>query len=302
MHWIHAIKPSPSIAIGLAALLGGMGAVRADAAEPTPAEALRARYEELREELRDSSFQRAVLVDSTETSGGAAGEVYALVDFSSTKVGDALSRPQDWCDILTLHLNVKYCRASTVGGESRLDVAIGRKHAQPLADAYRFDFGHRIAERRPGYVNVVLHADEGPFATSDHRIVVEGVAVARDQTFVHLSFSQSYGVVGGVAMASYLRTVGRDKVGFSIVGTGADGEPLYVGGVRGAVERNTMRYYLAIESFLGAMSMPPHERFEKRLRDWFAAAERHPRQLHEIDESEYLHMKRNERLRQRARF
>jgi hypothetical protein len=66
------------------------------------------------------------------------------------------------------------------------------------------------------------------------------------------------------------------------------------------VERNTMRYYLAIEAFLGALAAPPQARFEKRLRDWFAAAERYPRQLHEMEQGEYLDMKRKERLRQQA--
>ena len=58
-----------------------------------------------------------------------------------------------------------------------------------------------------------------------------------------------------------------------------------------------MRYYLAIEAFLGAESAPPQERLEKRLRAWFAAIERYPRQLHEMERGEYLVMKRREYLR-----
>jgi len=99
-------------------------------------------------------------------------------------------------------------------------------------------------------------------------------------------------------MQIYLDTVAREKVGFTVVSTGSDGLPRYVGGVRGAVERNTMRYYLAIESFLGALSTPPRKRFEKRLNDWFAAVERYPRHLHEMEKSSYLDMKRKERSRQ----
>ena len=53
-----------------------------------------------------------------------------------------------------------------------------------------------------------------------------------------------------------------------------------------------MRYYLAIEAFLGAVPVPPQERLEKRLREWFAAIERYPRQLHEMEQGEYLDMKR----------
>ena len=107
-------------------------------------------------------------------------------------------------------------------------------------------------------------------------------------------------MAGRLAMQAYLGTVGRDKVGFTVVGRQADGQPRYVGGMRGVVERNTMRYYLAIEAFLGALSAPPQARLEKRLRDWFAAVERYPRQLHEMEQDEYLAMKRKEYLRQQA--
>jgi hypothetical protein len=49
-----------------------------------------------------------------------------------------------------------------------------------------------------------------------------------------------------MAMQAYLLTAGRDKIGFSITSKKADGPPTYIAGVRGAVERNAMRYYLAI--------------------------------------------------------
>jgi hypothetical protein len=61
-----------------------------------------------------------------------------------------------------------------------------------------------------------------------------------------------------------------------------------------------MRYYLAIESFLGAQSAPAAERVEKSLRDWFTAIERYPRQLHEMERGEYLAMKRMEYARQQT--
>ncbi len=67
--------------------------------------------------------------------------------------------------------------------------------------------------------------------------------------------------------------------------------------MRGLVERNTMRYYLAIEAYLGALSAPPPARLEKSLHDWFAAIEGYPRQLHELEQGEYLAMKRNEYAR-----
>jgi hypothetical protein len=70
--------------------------------------------------------------------------------------------------------------------------------------------------------------------------------------------------------------------------------------MRGVVERNTMRYYLAIEAFLGALSELPQAQLEKRLHDWFAAVERYPLQLHEMEQGAYLDMKRREYRRQQA--
>jgi len=45
------------------------------------------------------------------------------------------------------------------------------------------------------------------------------------------------------------------------------------------------------------MTRHPGQQLEKRLRDWFAATERHALQLHEIDENEYFEMKRREVVR-----
>jgi hypothetical protein len=61
-----------------------------------------------------------------------------------------------------------------------------------------------------------------------------------------------------------------------------------------------MRYYLAIDAHLNSLSAPPREQLDTRLRDWFVSTERYPRQLHEMDELEYLSMKRREYERQRA--
>lgn len=92
-------------------------------------------------------------------------------------------------------------------------------------------------------------------------------------------------------MHSYLATAGRDKVGFSIVGRPADGVPQYVRGAHSAIERNTMRYYLAIEAYLGALSLPAPQRFDMRLAVWYAGVERYPRQLHDLERDEYLALK-----------
>ena len=116
-----------------------------------------------------------------------------------------------------------------------------------------------------------------------------------------MSYSYGYGAAARIAMQAYLATAGRDKIGFSITGKGDDGKPVYIDGVRGVVERNTMRYYLAIEAYLGALSATPcgsaREAAAGLVRSRPSAI---PQQLHEIERDDYLKMKRNELQRQKA--
>ena len=82
-------------------------------------------------------------------------------------------------------------------------------------------------------------------------------------------------------MDAYFATFGRDKVGFSVVGKGPDGAPQYVRDLRGGMERNAMRYYLAIRSYLEVLALAPGARMEQGLRKFVAYTERWPLQLKE---------------------
>lgn len=261
---------------------------------------MRAKYDSLQNRLSHNQFQKPLYLDSSETSDTVTGDIYARVDYPFATVRAALNNPGGWCDILILHVNTKYCSASSGSQGAVLNVSIGAKYDTPLEKAYRLDFGYRVAVQTANYLQVRLNADAGPYGTRDYRIVLEAVALESGLTFIHFSYSFSYDVIGRLALKVYLATIGRNKVGFGVVGTQSDGQPLYIAGLRGLAERNTMRYYLAIEAFLGAASAPLQERLEKSLRAWFAAIERYPRQLHEMEKGEYLDMKRKEYLRQHA--
>jgi hypothetical protein len=219
-----------------------------------------------------------------------------VLDYPLEKVAAALRTQEQWCDVLILHLNTKYCRAAEVNGGPGLTVYIGKKDPQPLDQAYRVDFAYR-ADSTPDYLDVRMSADKGPVGTSDYRILVEAGAVDSRKTLLHLTYSYSYGMAGKLGMQGYLATVGASKVGFTVTGD-EGGKPAYIGGVRGVVERNTMRYYLAIDSYLKEMDAPGTEQFERRLKDWFNATERYARQLREVEREEYMDMKRAEYQRQ----
>lgn len=262
--------------------------------------ALTARHAQLRDQLASNQFQRPLYIESSEVSGRLQGDIYALVEQPYTVVGPALLHMSHWCDILILHLNVKSCRTSTVQAGDALSLNIGRKYYQPLADTYLLNFLYSVVINQLDYLQVRFNAREGPLGTKRYSIVMEVVALDAQRSFLHMSYSYGYGFAGRAAMEGYLATLGRGKVGFSNVGYKADGQPVYLDGMRGVVERNTMRYYLAIDAYLGALVVAPPARSEKRLNDWYASIERYPIQLHELERGEYLDMKRREIQRQQT--
>ncbi len=269
-------------------------------AQANDATLLRERHAALREQLASNQFQRPLYLESSEGSGELKGDIYARIEQPYAVVGPALQGMDHWCDILILHQNVKSCRASTPKAGSTLSLHIGRKYDQPLADSHLVNFLYTVTASMRDYQQVTLHADEGPLGTSRYRIMLEVVELDARHVFLHLSYSYASSMASRAAAQAYLATIGRNKLGFSIVGRKANGQPLYRGGMRGVIERNTMRYYLAIEAYLGALSTPAPEQPEKRLRDWYAGTERYPLQLHELEREQYLEMKRRELRRQQT--
>ncbi len=238
--------------------------------------------------------QRSIDIESRQGAADIEGEVRAVVDRPFEVAVAALDKPSQWCDILMLHLDTKSCSLATEGGLPVLHVGIVRKYDQPVSAAHHVAFDYRLVTESPTLLLVKLDADSGPLGTSNYRIVFEASPTPDGRTLIHMSYSYSYGALARIAMQAYLATFGRNKVGFTVVGTERDGEPRYIGGMRGLVERNTMRYYLAVEAYLGALSSSREARLEKSLLRWHSAVEGYPRQLHEMERGEYLAMKRRE--------
>jgi hypothetical protein len=285
---VSVAKVKPAVAIPIL-LCGAL--LLLPAAQSQDAASLKAHHVALDAALARNAFRRPIVLTSAERADRIEGDIYARVEQPFGVVGPALQGIEQWCHILILHLNVKQCR----GGAGRtLDLVVGHKHDQAFATAYRLRFTYEVADARPDYLRVVLHAAQGPLGTHGYRIVLEGAALDARRSFLHLSYAYGYGGVAHLAMQAYLATVGRDKVGFSIVGRQADGGPSYISGTRGVVERNTMRYYLAIEAYLGALALPAEQQLEKRLAAWHAGVEGYPRQLHDLERGEYLELKRRQ--------
>lgn len=277
-----------------------LGLAAAGASAYTGPAGLQSKYGELREQMRNNSFQRALYIESSEAGDTIKGDVYAVLEHPFAAVSAALKSPADWCDIMLLPFNTKYCRAVGANEAATLQVRIGRKHDQSVQEAYKVDFAWRPVSVKPDYFESRLTSASGPIGTRDYRIAVSAIPLDGGRTFMHLSYSYGYGFAGRVAMQGYLATAGADKVGFSVAGRDGNGQPIYIGGMRGAIERNAMRYYLAIDAHLGSLKAPADQQLEKRIQTWFSSTERYARQLHEMDRATYVAMKRGEYERQQA--
>ncbi len=251
--------------------------------------ALRAKYDAVQAQLERNVFNRPVVLESKEASGQLSGDIFAVLNHPFDQVNGSLSQPGVWCDVLMLHLNTKYCTVRGTESARALSVAVGRKFDQPLSEAQRVSFVWQPPNIANDYLSVRLSADKGPLSTRDYRIELEATPLGNGKTFIHLGYAYAYGVAARIAMQGYLSTIGSDKVGFTSTSKDAAGQPEYVGGVRGVVERNTMRYYLAIDAYMDAP-----KQLEPRLAAWFDSTERYARQLHEVERDDYLAMKRNE--------
>ena len=264
-----------------------VSAATATAAAAGSAPALRASYATLRAEIEKNSFGQPLHLQSTQTSDRLHGDIHALIEHPFAKVQAALGNSKNWCHVLILHPNVKRCLVNSTDaqGEPSLTVNLGRAERA-------VQFSYNAAAATTDYLDVRLHSPTGPLGTSDYRIRLEAAPMDAQRTIIHLGYSHAYGPRAKLAMDAYFNTLARGKLGFTVIDKTADGAPVYVTGLRGGLERNAMRYYASIESYLHGLSAPPQQQLERRLRHWYAYTERYPLQLQE--ETGYLDVKRKE--------
>lgn len=257
------------------------------AAQALTAASLRQEHEHLAPALARSEFGRPLLIDSRQGSDQAEGVVHAVVDAPLERVA-ALSQAQRWCEVLMLHQNTRSCQ---VDGHSGLRLAFASK-----TGLMRDGAGLALQlESTPDsqMLSVRLSADHGPMGTRDYDIRMQVIAIDGRRSYVRFRYSYGYGLGARMAMQAYLGTWGQNKVGFSRESAPAGQAGPLVRGMRGVIERNTMRYFLAIETVLQTLDLPPAQQ-DQRLALWFDATERYARQLHELDRQEYLALKRQQ--------
>jgi len=256
---------------------------------------LQAKYHSLASDLQSNQFHAPLYIDSTYLDDAATGEVYALLAHDFKQVSSGLASAGDWCELLLLHVNVKGCdiqaRVDEQPTASRLvTLYVGRDFYQPKDDAYSMQYTFQIVSRQADYFQMKMIAADGPFGTSEYLLQFEAIPMGDNSTFMHLEYAYHYGALATVMLKGYLATLGRNKVGFSIKAYDDDHKPVYVKGIQGIVERNSMRYYLAIQAFLDSIN-DDHTQWRQRIEHGYSIATQFRVQLNEIEDKKYLKSK-----------
>ncbi|QJW85230.1 hypothetical protein HK414_22905 [Ramlibacter terrae] len=272
---------------GTACMLAfGSVAAHADAGE------LRAKHVELREQLRNNPYQRALHIDSSEASNALQGDVYAVIEHPFEKVRDALKEPSAWCDVMLLPFNTKYCRA---GGEG-LAVRIGRKYNQPVEQAFRIGFQFNNVAATSDYRNPPQRG-AGP---GRHARLPDppGGGAHRQRPHLHapeLCVRLWLREQDGHEHVPVHRGRRQDRVQRD--GQGCE-RPAAVH--RGHARRDRTQCHALLPAIDAYPDNPGDQQVEQRIQQWFTATEKYPRQLREMDRATYVAMKRSEYERQQT--
>ena len=269
---------------------------QAMASSPAPESSLLEDYKGIRQE-GGASQQYPFHIDSIESGDLLAADVFMLLDVQFTQFRNSLQNARNWCDFLLLSLNIKSCVNQPGKGQEYLILYAGRKQYQPPEITYQLKYAFTLPQNRTHYFEALMIADEGPMRTRDYRIRVQATPYG-NKTLVRLGMSYKTSIFSRAATYTYLNTLGRNKIGFTVIGRDEQGRPIYLEGMKAVIERNIMRYFLAVSVYLESMKNPKKQDFRILLQRWFDATERYHAQLYEYERDTYIKAKLQERLNQ----
>ncbi len=217
---------------------------------------------------------------------------FETAGYSLVELAQILGEPAAWCGFMPLHLNVKACVSVANGSDQEITLYFGRKHYQPPKKAKPLTLNFN-STHTADLLSVNLYAKKGPYGTFYYHIDLYAIPT-NNGVYSELRISQRFGKVARRLGKLYLATLGRNKECFTVLRYDRDGEPHYVRGIRGVVERNVVRYLLAIKVFLESQALTGKEAFQRRAELWFDATETYKRQLHELPRQKYLDNVRRE--------
>lgn len=252
---------------------------------------LQERYHQIKQGLTTTLPGTAISLASAEQDEALVAEVSSILHHPFEEVAAALAEAANWCQIMPLHFNIKACTYEQDAQGELLNVYSGRKHYQSPDESYHMAYRFERVQRDDGQLQLLLSAAHGPVGTRDYRIVIHAMPV-EEGTLLHINSSYRPSMLSSLLTGGYLATLGHDKVGFSRIDNSSEAE--LVQGIRGVIERNVMRYHLAVDAFLTSPASADESRHEAMLSHWFALNDHYPQQLHEMTQAEYLTIKRRE--------
>lgn len=254
-----------------------------------------AHYRELTTHVDDNPFHAPVAVRSDEQGDTLSAEVYGVLDQPFSVIAEELGEAQAWCAFMTLSLHIKAC--TWTPATSTITLYVGTKDYQTPDEAYEVQYRFK-ASREPELIVIELESSHGPMGAKRNRLTVEAMSM-NGETILHFTSSIEMSTVSRLATATYLATLGRHRIGFSLIDDG-EGKKTPVKGVKGMIERNAMRYYLALQTHIEQRKEPETLRFERSINSWFDLTERYHDQLYEVPREKYIENKKRERLNQTA--
>jgi hypothetical protein len=281
-----------SIFFGLSLLISSFAAALPSDPSSQAADALIAEYQKYEAGLAKSPLILPIHLESMVDSSSAVGSIYGIIAHPFEIIKKELLVPSSWCDIVLLHTNIRACTYSNIDRKWLLTLYNVTVFYQPLSEADRLVFSYRVISSTAAYIEIVMTAVNGPFHTHDHSFRLRAAPLNGNRTFMHVSYSYQYNSVAYLAMKSYFALIASGRAGFTLTGRDEKNNPVYVSGVKGAIERNVMRYYLAFMAYFDSLSSPEEHRYEKRINAWYDLSARYKRQFPEIRKEEYLEYKR----------
>lgn len=250
------------------------------------------KYEEIEDDLLENVYDMPIYMESNNDENLIRGKVYGIIHQPFNTVSKALSSVSSLCEIAPLHLNIKACTYEYINNQCRVTFYSGRKFYQKADDVRDIKYTFKVKAINNDYFSVILTEEQHD--SKDFNVQVAAIPLTDNSTFFYISYQYQYGFFMHAAMSTYLATFGYNKVGFSIIGKDKNSKPIYVDGIRGVIERNIVRYYFAVKSYLETQKVAKNEQFESRISYWFDLTEKYHKQLYEMDKPDYLKYKKLE--------
>jgi len=250
-------------------------------------------YLKLKDQLRNNHDQFVLI--SNMADDRSYGDVFGIINYPLEQTRDMLVYSSKWCNAAILHINVKSCVTDNLNkGNATVKLFVGDEDYLEPDDANLFQYHYQVDNTSTGYIRAALHADSGPLDTKQHQLTIEIIQINDTSSFVHYAYSADFGFITRAVLNTYLSTIGRHKVGFSNHGVDKDGNPQFITGIAGIMERNSMRYFFAFSSYLYGLNFPEEQRFYISMNHWFNYTEKYKRQLYEVKRTQYLDTKSQE--------